>query len=945
MSKSEQNIPQSDLADMLHKLERLANIGWWKADFNKQIFIFSDYICEVLQLKSDTLSFEQFMSLVHPDHRDRIEHSFFILQQFDTYDETFPIMTPQGYWWIHSQAKQQEMDKDGNFYVFGYAQYFNENYFAKQKQLDTRQQIDDLLKKHNSISKSLLAFLKNTDTRHVIVKILNDILQQFKGDRVYIFEYDWDKNTHSCTYEVTLEGISPEIETLQNQEIKAYPWWTEQFLQQRPVILNTLDDLPDEDPLAREVLGRQNIKSLMAVPLISDDGLWGYMGVDLVNRTRVWNNLDYEWFNSFANIISICLQLRKSNYALSRNEERLRKIYRTIPIGIETYDKNGLLKDINDFEMEIFGIRDKKDVIGLSLYDNPNLSPEVKNAIHNGQDTHFQFDYNFFKAQNYFPSNLNGYKHLSVKGTPLRDKNNNPEGYLLIVIDDTDTLNAYNKIKEFENFFTFIAEFAEIGLYKWNPIQKVGFAFDQWFKNMNESHSDIKDVIGHYSTVHPDDVQKFNRFYEEVVKGEACSMQTEIRIKDGNSWKWIRCHLKVKEYDPEKQNIEVIGVNINISGLKEVENKLREAKLRAEESDRLKSAFLANMSHEIRTPLNAIVGFSNILAETEDLQDKSQYLNIIQRNTDLLLQLISDILDLSKIEAGSFDIIYEPADINALCQEIVHTHKIKANPNVELLFDNYQPDCTIHTDRNRLSQVISNLVNNALKFTANGTIKIGYQLSDNEIKFYVDDTGIGIAPEKIQEIFNRFVKLNTFANGTGLGLAICKSIIEKMNGQIGVKSEAGKGSYFWFTLPLKQHANRQHESDPYFITEDEDIPLHEDYPVILIAEDTDSNYLLLKSILKHEYRLIRAQNGREAIELCKEKNPAIILMDIKMPEMDGLTATRHIRSQGIQTPIIALTAFAFDQDKEQAIEAGCNNYIAKPVRASLLKDIIHEYTQ
>lgn len=230
---------------------------------------------------------------------------------------------------------------------------------------------------------------------------------------------------------------------------------------------------------------------------------------------------------------------------------------------------------------------------------------------------------------------------------------------------------------------------------------------------------------------------------------------------------------------------------------------LREAKDRAEESNRLKSAFLANMSHEIRTPLNAIVGFSSLLVQEENPEEREQYMAIVEENNELLLQLISDILDLSKMEAGTFDFVERELDVNLLCEDMVRVMKLKAKPGVEVVFDRHLPECVIASDRNRLNQVIANFINNAIKFTATGSIRLGYDRIDaGHLRFYVADTGIGIMQEKQTEIFDRFVKLNSFVHGTGLGLSISKSIVEQLGGTIGVESEPGKGACFWFTLPI-----------------------------------------------------------------------------------------------------------------------------------------------
>ena len=245
----------------------------------------------------------------------------------------------------------------------------------------------------------------------------------------------------------------------------------------------------------------------------------------------------------------------------------------------------------------------------------------------------------------------------------------------------------------------------------------------------------------------------------------------------------------------------LIGISWDITNLQNIEQELIKARIKAEQSDRLKSAFLANMSHEIRTPLNAIVGFSDLLVDTENIEERREYIQIVKENNDLLLQLISDILDLSKIEAGTFEFTNGDVDVNMLCEDIVRSMQMKVKENVELMFDPHLAECRIISDRNRLHQVISNFVNNAIKFTSEGSIRVGYKQKGEELEFYVQDTGVGIDAESQAHIFERFVKLNSFVHGTGLGLSICQSIVEQMGGKIGVESEPGKGSRFWFSLP------------------------------------------------------------------------------------------------------------------------------------------------
>lgn len=368
-----------------------------------------------------------------------------------------------------------------------------------------------------------------------------------------------------------------------------------------------------------------------------------------------------------------------------------------------------------------------------------------------------------------------------------------------------------------------------------------------------------------------------------------------------------------------------------------VENELRVAKEKAEESDHLKSAFLANMSHEIRTPLNAIVGFSGLLAMAENYEERDEYINIINNNNELLLQLINDILDLSKIEANTLEFVYSDIDINQLLCDIEQTSRLKAADGVQVSFVEKLPHCIIRTDKNRLSQVVTNFINNAIKFTKEGSIYFGYKHKENNLYFYVSDTGCGIDKDVKDSVFQRFVKLDSFAQGTGLGLSICQMIVHKLGGEIGVDSELGQGSTFWFTLPdtviEESHVSVAETNKTEVSTES---PTDNKTATLLIAEDNESNYTLIKAILK-DYNLLHAWNGQEAIDLYRKYHPDMILMDLKMPIMDGYQATEEIRKDNTIIPIIAVTAFAFAEDEQRVSQSGFNGYVAKPIKPNNLK--------
>ena len=638
-----------------------------------------------------------------------------------------------------------------------------------------------------------------------------DLLKQTKGDRTYIFEINREHKVQSCLYEATAEGISQELDFLQNVPWDDSLWWDRQISEKKSIILNTLDDMPPEAKVYRDTLKVQDIKSVMVVPLLSKDKVWGYMGIDMVRTHRSWSNIDHQWFSSLGNIISICLQLRKAELqakedrrALDHSEKILRNIYKNLPVGIELYDKDGYLVDMNDKELEIFGLADMKEALGVSLFENPNIPEDVKEKLRARENVDFSINYDFSKIDQYVTSRRKDIINLQTKVALLYDSQNQFSNYLFINIDTTETTSAYTKIQEFEHLFLLIGDYAKVGFAHFNVMTRDGYAQDTWYRNLGEKeNTPMPQVIGVYSHVHPEDCAVLKQFVNQVKEGKATSLSKEVRVNRGNGkYSWTSINVMVRDYRPQDGVIEMLCINYDITPLKETEQKLIIARDKAEELDRLKSAFLANMSHEIRTPLNSIVGFSSLLAETDDREERQEYIKIVETNNELLLQLVSDILDLSKIESGTFDFVRSDLDVNESCMKIIKSLEMKVPETVDLVFEKYMPDCHIYTDKNRFMQVITNFINNALKFTKQGTIALGYeQTAPHEIKFYVRDTGVGIPKEKIDSIFERFVKLNTFVQGTGLGLSICKSLVSQMGGKIGVESTEGEGSCFWFTHP------------------------------------------------------------------------------------------------------------------------------------------------
>ncbi|MDD3036643.1 ATP-binding protein [Bacteroides sp.] len=914
------------------KMSSLAQIGWWEADFVAGHYLCSEFLCDLLGLEGDTISFIDFQKLIREDYREQVIREFQenISIHKNFYEQTFPISSKYGEIWLHTRLAEREKGTgtNGGDKSFGVIQRVEAPEKADEK--ETLRRVNNLVRQQNSISRSLFSFLQDEEVESCIMEILRDILELYGGGRVYIFEYNETNNHHSCTYEVVSEGISTEKEYLNSIPSNQTKWWTEQILSSKPIILNSLRQLPEEAVDEYNILSKQGICSLMATPLMASDHIWGYMGIDLVNSYREWSNEDYQWFASLANIVSICMELRKAkdnitreqsflrnlfsympmgylrlsiirneddipcdyqitdaneicskifgvpcdkfvglraseiytdyskklddllniqesnihkefdeylpktgiythwivyspekdeivglfldstetvktNRALDRSEKLFKNIFVNIPAGVEIYDKDGVLIDMNNKDVEIFGLNDKMDALGVNFFDNPNVPQDIRERVRNEDLVEFRLNYSFGQVGGYYQTNRCNIIDLYTKVSKLYDSDGNFNGYILISIDNTERMDAMKRIRDFENFFLMISDYAKVGYAKLNLINRKGYAIKQWYKNMGEEEEiSLSDVVGIYSKMHPEDRKLILNFYEEVKKGNAKDFKEEMRVRrpgTKDQWNWVRMNVVVTTYKPEENEIEIIGINYDITELKETEKELIQARDKAEMMDRLKSAFLANMSHEIRTPLNAIVGFSDLLVDSENLEERKEYIKIVRENNDLLLQLISDILDLSKIEAGTFEFTNGDVDVNMMCEDIVLSMQMKVKGDVKLIFDSELPHYHITSDRNRLHQVISNFVNNAIKFTSKGSICVGYELKGEELEFYVQDTGVGIDKEHQKAVFERFVKLDSFVHGTGLGLSICQSIVEQLGGQIGVDSELGKGSRFWFTHP------------------------------------------------------------------------------------------------------------------------------------------------
>lgn len=467
--------------------------------------------------------------------------------------------------------------------------------------------------------------------------------------------------------------------------------------------------------------------------------------------------------------------------------------------------------------------------------------------------------------------------------------------------------------------------------------------------------------------VHPDDRNKILEYVKPINDGSLGRFDFEVRVivPGFENFQWVVISGIPYKRDETGRVIKYTGLRRNNTEWRKINEDVVVLRDKAQKSNALESMFLSNVSHEIRTPLNSIMGFSSMINSADNEQDRQMFIDAINVNSELLLNTLSDIVVYSKIESDTIKYSKSLVSIVGVCKEVFNTNISKVSPHINLILQSVNSDFIVEADRRRIVDVLSNIVNNAIKFTHEGSIEIGFQqYNDNSVEVFVSDTGIGIPRDKTNAVFDKFTKLDELTIGTGLGLPICKNIINHTGGTIGVESEEGVGSRFWFRLPFVDVvANELTETiieNKNVVLNDNNMEINEinpeqeplkaesskvvrEKPLVLIAEDNESNYFLAYTILKKEYEISHAVNGVEAVDLVADTNPDLVLMDMKMPIMGGLEATRKIRESGVITPIIALTAHAFDSDRDQAIEAGCDDFITKPIDTAKLKEMLQKY--
>ena len=664
-----------------------------------------------------------------------------------------------------------------------------------------------------TMSKALERILHTDDIQEALSDVLQDVLEYFKAGRVAVMSTDRrNPDLQYCVIEVLADGVSSSMSGREDRFPK-HRWWYDKLEAGECVVVNDAEAMTWDDPSAYELTKSLGVRSHIGVPISRYSHISGFLAVDIIDRPYEWSEADILWLKDLTNLMMLWRRLQKSRNDASAERNKLEKVLMTMPIGLCMYATDGSITFANDRAMNIFGVKKFQDAKQFNLFKSTLLSEETKKKIQEQDlvDATFEYNYGLMPFEQDVRTPEHGIMRISIMArySKIYDSFGEPKAYLVAYMDKTREQNNSQKIHELDEIISLTADFAQLGYCRINVIDNTGYATKQWYKNNNMSFDDSSTGIAEFPDIlHPDDRRVSDEFRSAVIQGKNVRLNRRMKIRrpgKPGEWDYLQVYSVVTKYEPQYGVVEISTITQSVNHQVKLEHSLVKAKEEAEKADKLKSAFLANMSHEIRTPLNAIVGFSQMLCrEGVPEKERSEMMKIVEVNNELLLQLISDILDLSKLEAGTLEFVEKDVDVNSICKAVAGAIEMKTKKDVKVKVELQKDDCHIMSDPNRIKQVLINFASNAAKFTDKGHIIIGYHFSKlDRIRFFVEDTGIGIPEDKKAKIFERFVKLNTFVQGTGLGLQISKEIVTCLGGIIGVESEPGEGSMFWFDIPVK----------------------------------------------------------------------------------------------------------------------------------------------
>ncbi len=608
-------------------------------------------------------------------------------------------------------------------------------------------------------------------------------------------------------------------------------------------------------------------------------------------------------------------------------EELQKSIYDKLPIGIEIFDEKGKLTYANDKIFDIYGIADSRHKLyKVNFFDRPTLNEVQKRIVRNLTTNNYTFalEYNALpeSIRNDIPSST---LDLIVRVSKIYSGKTH-RGYVVTMVDNTKTVSMGRRLSLFNKYLLEVGGFAQLGIF-WKGEHENQYASAQWITNFNTPNDNRTYNCAFYTNVFPEDLTVFRQRYECLLKSEINTLQMDMRVNHpDNTVHWIRVSFVRNE------SIHgVTGLSLDITTQKRNEELLIKSRRKAERADLLKSKFIANISHEIRTPLNSIVGFSDLITECEEEDLKRQYSVIIHNSTDLLLKLIGDILDLSKIESGTMEFSYEMHNIHKLCDDVFATMQLKKPDEIDFVYPKSATltDVMAFCDNVRITQVLINFINNAFKFTKRGYVMLWFDIDEGKLTFHVTDTGRGIAKEDLAQIFDSFVKLDPFAVGTGLGLSICRSIAQQMGGEVEVDSTLGKGSHFRLVLPYLKDATLTWRD-----------AVERTKNIIVLSQDPDMLSFLSYSL--EDYNMIQIELV-DFFQLWLVKKPPLTIIDVRLCEVTVCEVIASIRSYGGHHHVVVISSSDCPIAQDLLINAGAEEVLFAPIEHKQLMKTVKKY--
>ena len=791
------------------------------------------------------------------------------------------------------------------------------------------------LKIEKTISFISSRFVGFYELNHAIIESLHHIGKLSNASRAYVFRFTKDGNLMNNTHEWCNKGVSPQIDRLKDIPATNFPWWMKKLTNHEIINVPEVSSLPAEANAEMEILEAQNIKSILVIPLFIQDQLNGFVGFDYTVEKREWTQEDMTLLQMIGNILSNAISRKETEKQLIESEKKFRNVFENHKVAkLLIEPEKGTIINANLAASQLLGWS-ISEMLQMPVYKLAHIPLKY---LESGR--------NQIKKEKTF----HGVVEVKTKdgNTKFLDVTSS-----LIQLEEQDIIHSIlfdvSDMKEIEQTLDLInlaVERSPESIVITNRQSEIIYANPMFFSITGNTREEIIGKKANFLQSGYHDHDFYSNLWDTILSGKNWYGEILNKKKNGELF-WE--YLSISPLMNSKNKItHFVAIKQDITEKKKNREELLRAKLKAEESDRLKSAFLANMSHEIRTPMNGILGFINLL-DLPDLEKGLQkdYIDIVKKSGKRLLDTINDIIEVSKIEQGEIEVNATDTDVEEIMQYQYSFFQIQAQEKgLQLNLDSHLTgeNAFVHTDSHKLNSILGNMLRNAIKFTSHGSVNFGNYFKDGNLVFYIRDTGKGIPSDRIEAIFHRFVhadmSLTRAHEGSGLGLSISKAYTEVLGGKIWVESVVGQGSTFFFTIPYTK-------SEVHFENSNKPAEQHSssEKRTILVAEDDDFSFMFFDSVLSYyNYNILRASDGQAAIDLYSSTpDISLILMDIKMPVMDGLTATREIRKTGSSIPIIAQTAYALAGDKEKALEAGCNDYLTKPVMAEDLVRTIEKY--